>query len=158
MKSTDTEKTAGVLVRPPILYLGALVLGLVLDQVLSPAVSLSSAPVMVSGAVFLGLGLLILIIAARRFALAKTPVPTNLPTTHLVTEGLYRFSRNPIYAALTLIYLGLALLFRSWGALLLLPVVLIVMRYGVIAREERYLSERFGESYRAYQQRVRRWL
>jgi len=80
------------------------------------------------------------------------------PTTALVTEGPFRYSRNPIYLALTLLYVGVALLINAlWILLLVVPAVL-VLRYGVIAREEAYLTRKFGEAYRQYMAQVRRWL
>jgi protein-S-isoprenylcysteine O-methyltransferase Ste14 len=85
-------------------------------------------------------------------------VPTWMPTTALVTGGPYRISRNPIYLALTLVYLGLALAWGSLWPVVLLAPLLIVMRYGVIGREERYLEARFGDAYRAYRAAVRRWI
>jgi protein-S-isoprenylcysteine O-methyltransferase Ste14 len=87
-----------------------------------------------------------------------TPVPTDQPTTALVTTGVYGFSRNPLYLALTAIYLGIGLLLPSLLVLALVVPVLILMHYGVVVREEAYLERKFGEPYRAYKKRVRRWL
>jgi protein-S-isoprenylcysteine O-methyltransferase Ste14 len=80
------------------------------------------------------------------------------PTTALVTKGPFRYSRNPIYVALTLLYLGVALLINAlWILLLVVPAVL-VLRYGVIAREEAYLTRKFDDVYRQYTAQVRHWL
>ncbi|MEQ9200673.1 MAG: isoprenylcysteine carboxylmethyltransferase family protein, partial [Rhodospirillales bacterium] len=85
-------------------------------------------------------------------------VPTHTPTSGLVTDGLYRYSRNPIYLALTLIYIGTSLIAGwFWPLLLLLP-LLPLMHYGVIRREEDYLSAKFGTEYQAYRKAVRRYL
>jgi protein-S-isoprenylcysteine O-methyltransferase Ste14 len=79
------------------------------------------------------------------------------PTTALVTVGPFRYSRNPIYMALTLLDVGVALLINAlWILLLVIPAVL-VLRYGVIAREEAYLTRKFGDAYRQYTTQVRRW-
>ena len=75
-----------------------------------------------------------------------------------MTGGPFRYSRNPLYLGLTLLYAGVALLIPSTWPLILLVPVLLVMRWGVIAREERYLAGKFGEPYRTYLTRVRRWL
>jgi protein-S-isoprenylcysteine O-methyltransferase Ste14 len=89
------------------------------------------------------------------------------PTTALVTEGPCRYSRNPLYVALTLLYLGVAFLVNALWILLLIVPVLVVIRYGIIAREEAYLTRKFGEAYltrkfgeayRQYTTQVRRWL
>ena len=70
----------------------------------------------------------------------------------------FRFSRNPLYLSLTLLFTGLSLVMNSlWGLVVLVP-VLVVMHVGVIRREERYLEAKFGESYRQYCSEVRRWL
>ena len=158
--SSGDHDNAGVIAHPPLIYLGGLLLGLACDWGLGlPALPLPGgvgghALAAVPGV----LGAVLLFAAAARFIRAGTNIPTHRPTTALVTEGLYRFSRNPIYLGLTLIYLSLALGFSSLASLALLPIVLRVMQVGVIQREERYLERKFGESYLAYKSRVRRWL
>ena len=89
---------------------------------------------------------------------AGTNVNPRDPTTAIVVEGPFRFSRNPLYLSLILAYLGITLLVNALWPLLLLPPLLVVLHWGVIAREERYLEAKFGESYRVYKARVRRWL
>ena len=89
---------------------------------------------------------------------AQTPVDPYSPSTAIVVEGPYRYTRNPLYLALTLFYLALASIVNSVWPLLLLPLVLLVIQRGVIAREERYLEQKFGEQYLRYKSRVRRWL
>ena len=88
---------------------------------------------------------------------AGTNVEPWLPSTALVTTGVYRFTRNPIYLAMTLLYLAVALAADSLLALLLLVPLLGIVRHGVIGREEHYLDAKFGESYRDYRAAVRRW-
>jgi len=80
------------------------------------------------------------------------------PTSRLVSSGIYRLSRNPMYIGFTLWYLGSTCWLNSLWPLLLLPVVLLFVHYGVVLREERYLERKFGEEYREYEGRVRRWL
>jgi protein-S-isoprenylcysteine O-methyltransferase Ste14 len=75
-----------------------------------------------------------------------------------VTGGPYRRTRNPMYVAMTLLYLGASLLMNGLWPLLALPVVLAALTFAVIRREERYLSSAFGAEYDAYRRRVRRWL
>jgi hypothetical protein len=94
----------------------------------------------------------------RAFGSAGTPVATVEPTLRIVASGPFRFSRNPIYIALLLIHCGLALVLRSPVALQLALPALLVLHFGVMLREERYLSARFGDSYDAYRASVRRWL
>lgn len=155
-----SDDTAGVIMRPPLLYLGGLAFGLGGDLLLGlPALPYLSTGSARLPALAIGLaGFALVAAAAWRFHKAGTNVPTNRPTMALVTGGLYRFSRNPIYVGLTLIYLGVTAFFASLGALILLAAVLPVMEFGVIRREERYLEHRFGAAYRDYRARVRRWL
>jgi protein-S-isoprenylcysteine O-methyltransferase Ste14 len=89
---------------------------------------------------------------------AGTNVPTNRPSTTIVETGPYRFSRNPIYLGMFLGLIGLAIAFYTLWLLLMLVPFAIVIRYGVVAREEAYLDRKFGDGYRDYRSRVRRWL
>jgi protein-S-isoprenylcysteine O-methyltransferase Ste14 len=104
------------------------------------------------------LGAVILAASFRNFVRAGTPVPGNRPVRALVTSGMHGLSRNPIYLGMFLVYAGIGPAARSpWILVLVLPIA-IVMRYGVVAREEAYLERRFGDAYRDYKARVRRWL
>jgi protein-S-isoprenylcysteine O-methyltransferase Ste14 len=89
---------------------------------------------------------------------ADAPIRTDKPVPRLTTEGPFRYSRNPGYLSLTLLYLGIAVLRDALWAILLLPLVLIVIQREVIGREERYLERTFGEEYLAYKVRVPRWV
>jgi protein-S-isoprenylcysteine O-methyltransferase Ste14 len=104
------------------------------------------------------LGAVLMISALRAFSRAGTPVDPYEPARALATDGPYRFTRNPIYLGFALVYLGFAIVLNALWAVALLPVVVVVVDRGVIAREERYLERRFGEDYRAYKAHVRRWV
>jgi protein-S-isoprenylcysteine O-methyltransferase Ste14 len=95
--------------------------------------------------------------AVAQFRRAKTSPKPHKPTTAVVTSGPYRVTRNPIYVAFTMVQVGIALWTRNAWTLALLVPVLVVMHYGVIVREERYLERKFGEEYVRYRGRVRRW-
>jgi len=152
--------TAGVIARPPLLYVGALLLGLAADHLLPLPFDVPKAgPVhsTIAGLVVV-VGLALMAAGIRDFSRGGTPVPTNQPTRTLVTTGTHRWSRNPIYVGMFFIYLGIGLAARSpWIVILTLPLA-ITVRYGVVAREEAYLERRFGNAYRDYKSRVRRWL
>ena len=94
----------------------------------------------------------------RTIEKAGTPIRTDRPVPRLVTDGPFRFTRNPEYLGLAMLYAGIALLRNSLWAILLLPVVVYVIQREVIGREERYLERTFGEEYLAYKARVRRWV
>ncbi len=84
-------------------------------------------------------------------------MPTE-PTTMLVTDGPFRFTRNPVYLGMTMAYAGLAMMSRRLGPLLTLPGVLTLVQSGVVKRGERYLARKFGEAYKRYQAAVPQWL
>ena len=96
--------------------------------------------------------------AVRRIWQMRTTVLPHRTTTVLVTSGPFRFTRNPIYLAMGVGMAGIALAVNSLALLVMIVPWAVVMRYGVIAREERYLEGKFGDDYRAYCRRVRRWL
>ena len=152
--------TAGVIARPPLLYVGALLLGLAADHLLPLPFDVPKAGLVhstIAGLVVV-VGLALMAAGIRDFSRGGTPVPTNQPTRTLVTTGTLRWSRNPIYVGMFFIYLGIGLAARSpWIVILTLPLA-ITVRYGVVAREEAYLERRFGNAYRDYKSRVRRWL
>jgi protein-S-isoprenylcysteine O-methyltransferase Ste14 len=96
--------------------------------------------------------------ALAAFRRARTNILPNRPASALVVSGPYRFTRNPMYLSLTLLYLGGMFLANTWWPVLLLPPVLAALYWAVIRREERYLAAEFGDAYAAYRTRVRRWL
>jgi protein-S-isoprenylcysteine O-methyltransferase Ste14 len=156
---TDTG-TAGVIARPPLLFLGALLLGLASDRLLPWPFAVPGTDLvhwMTAGAMIL-VGLALAAAGIRNFSRAATPVPTNEPTRVLVTTGIHGWTRNPIYLGMFLVYGAIGIAARSpWTLILTLPLA-ITLRYGVVAREEAYLERRFGDAYRDYKARVRRWL
>jgi protein-S-isoprenylcysteine O-methyltransferase Ste14 len=89
---------------------------------------------------------------------AGTTVDASSPTTAIVVRGPFRFSRNPLYLSLTVLYLGIAVLANALWVMALLPIALVSITVGVIAREESYLERKFGTEYISYKSRVRRWL
>jgi protein-S-isoprenylcysteine O-methyltransferase Ste14 len=152
--------TARVIGRPPLLFLAALLLGLASDRLLPWPFAVPGTDLVrwITGASMILVGLALGAVGIRNFSRAGTPVPTNEPTRVLVTTGIHRWTRNPIYLGMFLVYGGIGIAARSpWTLILIVPLG-ITIRYGVVAREERYLETRFGGTYRAYKVTVRRWL
>ena len=150
--------TSNAAVRPPFAWLLALAAGIAINW-LYP---LPFVPASVSGA-WVGAAIFALAFALGVWAIvtirnAGTQVETYKPTTAIVANGPYRFTRNPIYLGMMLGLVGLAIAFDSLWLLATLVLFCLVIRYGVIAREEAYLERKFGEVYRRYRARVRRWL
>ena len=156
---TDTG-TAGVIARPPLLFLAALLIGVVSESLRPlpfPVPGIDLVHWIIGGSLILT-GLALAAAGIRNFLRAGTPVPTTEPTRALVTTGTHGWTRNPIYLGMFLIYGGIGVAVRSpWILMLTLPLA-IAIRYGVVAREEAYLERRFGDAYRDYKARARRWV
>ncbi|RWO22210.1 isoprenylcysteine carboxylmethyltransferase family protein [Mesorhizobium sp.] len=152
--------TAGVIARPPLLFLAAFLIGFVLDRLLRlpfPIPGNDLVTWIIGGSLIL-VGFALFAAGIRNFSRAATPVPTNEPTRVLVTTGIHGWTRNPIYLGMFLIYGGIGVAAQnSWILVLTLPLAILI-RYGVVAREEAYLERRFGDAYLDYRQSVRRWL
>jgi len=153
----DDQNNPGIRVPPPLIYLLALLLGVLLDRRAHlPFLPLSVARGL--GWPLIGGGAVLNMWFLRTIRDAEVPLRTDKPVPRLTTEGPFGYSRNPSYLALAMLYAGIAVLRNSLLAILLLPVVLIVIQREVIRREERYLERTFGEEYLAYKRRVRRWV
>jgi protein-S-isoprenylcysteine O-methyltransferase Ste14 len=154
----DTADTANVIVRPPIAWALAVLAGLVLNWLMPLAFLPAAVSAGWLGAIVFALALALVAWAISTMTRAGSNVPTNLPTTTIVEAGPYRFTRNPIYLGMVLGLIGLAIAFNSLWLLMTLALFALVIRYGVITREEAYLERKFGDVYRRYRARVRRWV
>ncbi len=153
----DEQNNPGIRVPPPLIYLLALLLGLLLNRRLHvPFLPRGVAHVL--GWPLVGGGMALAAWFARTMQGADTTLRTDKPASSLVQNGPFRYSRNPGYLSLTMLYAGIAILRNSLWAILLLPLVVSVIQREVIEREERYLERTFGEEYLAYKRRVRRWV
>ena len=153
----DEQDKAGVVAPPPLIYLAALVFGLLLNR-RSATTFLPRTIARLLGWPLLGGG--VLLSGWFEWAMRRADTPTNLykPVSHIATEGPFRYTRNPAYLSMTMMYTGIAALANALWAIILLPVALLVIQRGVIEREERYLERKFGEEYLSYKARVRRWI
>jgi protein-S-isoprenylcysteine O-methyltransferase Ste14 len=153
----DDQDNPGIRVPPPLIYLLALLLGLLLNRRLHiPFLSHGVARLL--GWPLVGGGIALAAWFARTLHGADTTHRTDKPVSSLVQDGPFRYSRNPGYLSLTMIYSGIAILRNVLWAILLVPLVVYVIQREVIEREERYLERTFGEEYLAYKRRVRRWV
>jgi protein-S-isoprenylcysteine O-methyltransferase Ste14 len=155
-----TSGASGVRVYPPVFFAGGIAAGYALEwlrplplgaDALRPAIRAAGFAAIALWLLFDGWALALLLRAGT------SPNPMR-PTTALVCAGPYRISRNPIYAGYVFLQVGIAFLAGSaWLLLTLVPVLFLLDRL-VIQREERYLEATFGDAYRGYRARVRRWL
>lgn len=150
--------TAQVIIRPPLAWGLAVIAGVALGWVVPLPYLPPDLPATWLGAITFVLALALVAWAIVTMTKAGSNVPTNLPATTIVESGPYRFTRNPIYLGMFLGLIGLAISFDNLWLLLVVVPFALVIRYGVVAREEAYLERKFGAVYRSYRSRVRRWL
>ena len=155
--SVNDKDIPGVIAPPPLIYLGFLLGGFLIDYFL-PRALLPNGLQYALGALLIAAGVIVFALTIREFRRAGTALAPYKPSTAFVTSGPFRFSRNPLYLGTGLVYTGIAIAADSVWVLALLVPALVIMHYGVILREERYLEGKFGEDYRQYLASVRRWL
>lgn len=152
---TVNRDTANVPAPPPLIFLVAIAAGWGLQRLYPVPLPAAAGP---TGQLLVGLGFLLILLAVLRFRRGGTPPSPYKPTAALVESGPYRYSRNPIYLGFALLHLGIGLCLANAWILAMLPPALLIVHHTVIAPEERYLEARFGEDYRQYCRRVRRWI
>jgi protein-S-isoprenylcysteine O-methyltransferase Ste14 len=140
---------------PPLVYLGSLILGLLLNRKF-PAPLLPRGVARIFGGTLLSGGVLLVGWFIRTMRSAGTLVSTREPVSNLVTTGPFRYTRNPGYLGLAMIYSGISFLANACWAALFLPAILLVIQRGVIEREEDYLERKFDQEYLRYKEQVRR--
>lgn len=159
--TSSTERGASVRLLPPLVFLVPLLVGIVLGRLVPwrlPSTGAWPTVLTVTGAVLFVAGLALMAWAAYVMWRHETTVIPWARVDHLMTGGPFRYTRNPIYLGDLLVYLGVTLVAGTWWPIVLLPAPIVVMQRFVIAREEAYLGERFGQEYAAYRARVRRWV
>lgn len=149
----------GVRFPPPLVYLGCLLIGLAFDRAgIWPALAVDPGIRWMLGFLLCVGGLWLGLASIGRFREAKTNVTPWGDASAIVETGAYGRTRNPMYIGMALIMMGAAMLLGSRGGLLMVPVALILINWFVVPREEAYLTRRFGDEYRDYCRRVRRWI
>jgi protein-S-isoprenylcysteine O-methyltransferase Ste14 len=151
------KDTPGVVAPPPLIVLAFVAVGFLFHW-FWPLLFAIGVGYDILGGVLIVAGLAIAIWGRNLFIRAGTNVEPYKPTTAIVDEGPFAYSRNPLYLCMFAVYLGIALVTGNAWLLLLAVPLFFIMHYGVIAREERYLEAKFGEAYLNYKRRVRRWL
>ena len=157
-REPEVVDSAGVWFPPPLIYVGAFALAIAAGRIRPLPVPATAEPRTAVSIAFLTLGFLLVSWAFMNFLRAGTTPFPHRPSNALVTSGPFGWSRNPMYLSLALVHTGAALLINSLWAILVLPVAIFFIDRCVVSREERYLERKFGEAYREYRRRVRRWL
>jgi protein-S-isoprenylcysteine O-methyltransferase Ste14 len=153
----DGRDNAGVLAPPPLIFAVPLLLGLLLKRRF-PVPFLPRDAARVLGLPLLGGGGLLLGWFFRTMRSAETPIDPREPASSIVTGGPFRYTRNPAYLGMAMIFAGVSCLANALPAMMLLPAALLTIQRGVIEREERYLKREFGEEYLRYKAQTRRWI
>jgi protein-S-isoprenylcysteine O-methyltransferase Ste14 len=153
----DPAQGPDVFTFPPVIFAIFLIMGYITDRGFSVAIG---APLLrqIAGGALIGIGVALAGWAIARFSKAKTHLDVRKPASALVTDGPYRFTRNPMYVAASLLYAGIAVIYGKIFMLAFLIPCLLLIDIFIIRREEAYLEALFGESYRDFRSRVRRWL
>lgn len=149
MTTQSRPDNAGVIMFPPLLYGLTLATGLVISYFF-PYRLLPTATALPLGIGLILTGFVIVRAAAGQMNRHKTTINPAGVTTTIVGEGIYRRTRNPMYISFALMYSGIALIVNAWVGLLLLIPLLMVVQKGIIEREERYLTRKFGDDYLRY--------
>ena len=158
--ATKARDHSGVWIPPPVFYAVLFLLAMLLDGL----VPLSLVPLFpedlagITGSGLIAGGTVLSFWSAGALQRRGTSVIPVRPTTSLVMDGPYRFSRNPMYLGLVGIFVGVALVKQLLWGLLLVPLLLLVITVVVTHKEEAYLEQKFGAEYRRYSAAVRRWL
>jgi protein-S-isoprenylcysteine O-methyltransferase Ste14 len=151
------EDNPGVRLFPPLLFIGPLIVAIVLEH-FWPTTDLPDPWRSFGGGIFVGLGIGLMFLGFREFRKHKTSFVPVAPASAMIQSGIFSRTRNPLYLGLSFIYLGGAIYFHTLWAILFMPLVLLVIRTQVIAKEESYLERKFGADYLEYKSRVRRWM
>jgi protein-S-isoprenylcysteine O-methyltransferase Ste14 len=157
MNHQTTQDKAGVLIFPPLMYLLALATGILISYFF-PHHFIDFSIALPFGIIITILGITSLILAASLFRKNKNPVNPSGSTQLIICSGIYKYTRNPMYLGLTIIFIGLSIISNAWFSFIILFPLLIVCQKGIIEREERYLTRKFGNEYLEYQSKVRRWI
>ncbi|MCE2557944.1 MAG: isoprenylcysteine carboxylmethyltransferase family protein [Acidobacteria bacterium] len=154
---TDRAKTA---FEPPFLVLASLVLSFVLSRFFPLSLWSESLSRFgeVAGVVIIFGSVVLMAWAGLSMIRGGGSLPVHTPTAQLVVRGPYRLTRNPIYTGMVLLLVGIGFARDSWWFLVMAVATALLLRWGVILREEAYLEGKFGDEYREYAKRVRRWL
>ncbi len=157
MSHPEPQDHAGVAIHPPILLALCLGIGALAHRFL-PLPFLSEGVSSVAGPMLTGGSLALFAWAVATMRRAGASIPTHEPTETIVVRGPYGYSRNPIYLSMLLLQIGVGLWANSLWFIGLAVVAALVLSWGVIAREERYLEQKLGSEYSSYRARVRRWM
>jgi protein-S-isoprenylcysteine O-methyltransferase Ste14 len=157
LKADQPSDNPGVIAFPPLIWLVTAVISVLVHLFVRLPI-MSYRICLVCGIVFVILAPTLALSALRTMKAAGTNVHPSEPVLALVRDGPFRFTRNPMYLALCLLQVALGFFLNDWITLLFVTPLVLILHYGVVLREERYLAAKFGEPYLQYKREVRRWI
>ena len=155
--TTTGNDNPGVIALPPLILIIFLAIGILINLYL-PLNFIYGSARFISGIIILLISGIIVLSAQIRMKRAGTNIDVRKPSTTVVTDGIYSYTRNPMYLAMVILLIALAFLLNNLWILIVIPFFMAVMHKGVITREEAYLERKFGSQYTEYKKRVRRWI
>ena len=156
-QDNEDKRGPGLKFPPPLLVIVIIGIAYLADWI-KPLPIVAGDILWLSGVALIVIALALVIISLFQFLDAKTPVEPWQPTTTIIQQGVFRYSRNPIYLAFCITAAGCGFLFNSWWLVLSVLPIIVLLQQLVIRREEAYLEEKFGDVYRDYKRQVRRWI
>ena len=149
----------GVYFPPPLFYVLIFLISIYVQKAVPiPTMFFESSVAPVLAAIFIMAGLIVTLPALLKFFNTKNTLIPHKPASSLQTSGIYSITRNPMYLGLLIIYIGIAFIKGNWWTLMLIPIIILIITYLVILKEEKYLARAFGNSYVDYRKKVRRWI
>jgi len=142
---------------PPVYFLITIVIMATFDYFV-PIGNILHPPVTYSGTILIAIGIIIVVWSAALFGMAGTPIKPFEESTQLVTKGMYQVTRNPMYLGMVLILLGIALMFGTISPFIPIPIFAWLIQTIFISNEEIVMEKTFGDAYKEYKKKVRRWL
>ena len=156
---TTKKDSPGVYLPPPLIYVLTFIAAILIQKKIKVDDQFFHLQVAkITGMAFLIFALVFLIKSLTQFFRTKNTLILIKPASSLQTNGIYKLTRNPMYAGLALVYLGISCFIGNWWNILLFPLLLLIVQNFVILQEEKYLERRFGQDYLDYKAAVRRWL
>jgi len=156
--TTDDNDKPGVIAFPPFIFLASAAISALVHFFLIQLPIMSYNTCLVCGVVLVILAPTLALSAFRTMKAAGTNILPSKPALTIVRSGPFRFTRNPMYLSLCLLQVALGFFLNDWITLFFVVPLALIFHYGVVLREERYLTAKFGEPYLQYKCQVRRWI